>query len=48
MNERNRLKPDDSGRIKHNVADLDDMDYYHRLRWVDSIRQKHNAAMNYF
>lgn len=30
------------------VAALDDIDYYHRRRWIDSIQQKRDAAMHYF
>jgi len=34
--------------IQQSEAALDDIDYYHRRRWIDSIRQKRDAAMHYF
>ena len=39
---------EESRRTQQMVAALDDIDYYHRLRWIDSIRYKRDAAMHYF
>ena len=48
MNKESSTLIDDNARIQEIVAALDDVDYYHRLSWFASIRQKRDAAMKYF
>lgn len=48
MHKENCSLIDDNVRIQRIVTASDEVDYYNRLHWFVSIRQKRDAAVKYF